>query len=91
MKAYLRIYLNDRGFTTTDFIPCEVCGAKASEIHHCQARGFGGSKYRDTPDNLIALCRPCHHEADFGTKLPKEYLKQIVHDNREKIRPSAED
>jgi 5-methylcytosine-specific restriction endonuclease McrA len=39
---------------------------------------MGGSKHRDTPDNLIALCRPCHHEADFGTVLPKEKLKEIV-------------
>lgn len=91
MKAYLKIYLNDRGFSKEDFIPCEVCGAKASEVHHVVARGMGSSKYRDIPDNLIALCRPCHHEADFGTKLPKEYLRQIVNDNREKIRPSAED
>ena len=86
MKAYLKIYLHDRGFTTTDFIPCEVCGAQAVDIHHIQPRGMGGSKTRDTPDNLIAMCRPCHHEADFGTKLPKEYLKQLVHDNREKQR-----
>ena len=82
MKAYLKIYLNDRGFTTTDFIPCEVCGAQAQDIHHIQPRGMGGSKERDTPDNLIAMCRPCHHEADFGTKLPKDYLRQIVNEAR---------
>lgn len=82
MKAYLRIYLNDRGYTTTDFIACEVCGAQAQDIHHIQPRGMGGSKTRDTADNLIAMCRACHHEADFGTKFPKEYLKQIVHEAR---------
>jgi 5-methylcytosine-specific restriction endonuclease McrA len=72
------VYLESRGLTKTDFIGCEVCGVAASDIHHIQPRGMGGSKLRDTPDNLIALCRPCHYQADFGTVLPKELLKQIV-------------
>jgi hypothetical protein len=72
------VYLESRGLSKTDFIGCEVCGVAASDIHHIQARGMGGSKLRDTPGNLIALCRPCHTEADFGTLLPKELLKQIV-------------
>jgi 5-methylcytosine-specific restriction endonuclease McrA len=72
------VYLESRGLTKTDFIGCEVCGVVASDIHHIQPRGMGGSKLRDTPDNLIALCRPCHTEADFGTLLPKEKLKEIV-------------
>jgi hypothetical protein len=78
VKPYKRIYLEARNLTQTDFIPCEVCGAQAVDIHHIQARGMGGSKSRDTPENLIALCRSCHHEADFGTGLSKEYLRQIV-------------
>lgn len=80
MKAYLKIYLNDRGFSKEDFIPCEVCGAQAIDIHHIQPRGMGGSKLRDNPENLIALCRSCHHEADFGTGLSKEYLRTIVNE-----------
>ncbi len=78
MKHYIMVYLESRGLTKTDFIGCEVCGVAASDIHHIQPRGMGGSKLRDTPDNLIALCRPCHTEADFGTLLPKEKLKEIV-------------
>ena len=78
MKPYIRIYLASRGLSQTDFIGCEVCGLVASDIHHIQPRGMGGSKLRDTPDNLIALCRPCHTEADFGTLLPKDKLKEIV-------------
>jgi 5-methylcytosine-specific restriction endonuclease McrA len=38
---------------------------------------MGGSKKLDTIDNLMALCRECHHEADFGTKLSKESLKAV--------------
>jgi 5-methylcytosine-specific restriction endonuclease McrA len=78
MKHYIMVYLESRGLSKTDFIGCEVCGVAASDIHHIQPRGMGGSKLRDTPDNLIALCRPCHTEADFGTVLPKEKLKEIV-------------
>jgi hypothetical protein len=82
MKAHLRIYLQDRRQSKDEFIGCEVCGQSAVDIHHIQARGMGGSKFRDTPDNLIALCRVCHHEADFGTALPKDYLRKIVHERR---------
>ena len=84
MKAHLKIYLEDRRLSKDDFIPCEVCGQSAVDIHHIQPRGMGGSKFRDTPDNLIALCRVCHHEADFGTALSKDYLRQIVDERRKK-------
>lgn len=83
MKAHLKIYLQHRRLTKDDFIGCEVCGRQAVDIHHIQPRGMGGSKFRDTPDNLIALCRVCHDEADFGTSLPKDYLRQIVHERRQ--------
>lgn len=77
MKNHTKVYLQAMGYDTTEFIPCEVCGAKAVDIHHIQPRGMGGSKLLDTPENLMALCRTCHHEADFGTTFPKEKLKQI--------------
>jgi 5-methylcytosine-specific restriction endonuclease McrA len=50
------------GFSTTDWIPCEVCRATAVDIHHIESRGMGGSKTADTIDNLMALCRECHVE-----------------------------
>jgi 5-methylcytosine-specific restriction endonuclease McrA len=77
MKNHTKVYLQAMGYDPLDFIPCEVCGAKAVDIHHIQPRGMGGSKLLDTPENLMALCRSCHHQADFGTTLPKEELKQI--------------
>jgi hypothetical protein len=64
------------GYDESDFIPCEVCGLKAVDINHIDARGMGGSKIKDTIDNLQALCRECH--MDFGDKKQhKEYLKNI--------------
>ena len=77
MKNHTKVYLKAFGYTTTDFIACEVCGAQAQDIHHIESRGMGGSKMRDNIENLMALCRTCHHEADFGTNLKKEYLYEV--------------
>jgi len=82
LKRHTKIYLQGMGFDDTDFIPCEVCGSKAQDIHHIEPRGMGGRKSKDTFKNLVALCRSCHHEADFGTKLPKDKLKKIIETSR---------
>ena len=66
MKKHVKVYLDHFGYTGNEFIPCEVCGAKAVDIHHIDCRGMGGSKKKDTIDNLMALCRACHIE--FGDK-----------------------
>ena len=40
---------------------CERCGtARGEQMHHRQARGMGGSKIRNGPENLLHLCEPCH-------------------------------
>ena len=82
MKKHTKIYLNYFNYTTADFIPCEICGAKAVDIHHIDCRGMGGSKEKDNIENLMALCRFCHfkygdikHLIDF---LKKEHLKKIA-------------
>jgi 5-methylcytosine-specific restriction endonuclease McrA len=76
MKKHTKIYLDAMGYDTTDFIPCEICGAKAVDIHHIEARGMGGSKGADTIENLMAVCRQCHNT--YGDlKNYKEMLKEI--------------
>jgi 5-methylcytosine-specific restriction endonuclease McrA len=76
MKKHTKVYLQGMGYDTTDFIPCEVCQAKAVDIHHIDARGIGGSKQADIIENLMALCRKCHVE--YGDKTQhKEMLKEI--------------
>jgi len=76
LKKHTKIYLEYFGYSDTDFISCEVCGAKAVDIHHIEARGMGGSKAADTIENLQAVCRACHVE--YGDKAKhKELLKQI--------------
>ena len=60
----------------TDWIPCEVCGKQATEIHHIDCKGMGGSKTKDFIENLQAVCRGCHIK--FGDKKHwLEYLKEI--------------
>ena len=67
-------YFNHFGYDISDFIPCEVCGKQAVDIHHIEARGIGGSKDADSIDNLMALCREDHLK--YGDKKQyKEFLK----------------
>ena len=76
MKKHTMTYLNHFGYDISDFIPCEVCGKTAVDIHHIEARGIGGSKEADAIDNLMALCREDHIK--FGDKKQyKEWLKSI--------------
>ena len=76
MKAHTKVYLKHFGYTISDFIPCEICGKKAVDIHHLERRGMGGSISRDNIENLMALCRP-HHVLYGDKKQHKEYLKNI--------------
>ena len=76
MQKHTQIYLQGMGYKKTDFVPCEVCGAQAVDVHHIEARGMGGNKKADVIDNLMGLCRKCHIE--YGDKKQyKEFLKDI--------------
>jgi len=68
------------GYGVDDFIPCEVCGGRAVDIHHIDCRGMGGSKNKDNIENVMSLCRECHME--YGDK--KQYMDMLVeaHDIR---------
>ncbi len=46
--------LRARALFDDPFCPC---GAVATEVDHIQPKRKGGS---DSPDNLQALCKPCH-------------------------------
>ena len=76
MIKHKKIYFNHFGFGEQDFIPCEVCGKRAVDIHHIDPKGMGGSKTKDHIDNLMALCRECHEMAHNG-ELSKNNLKYI--------------
>ena len=76
MKKHTKIYMKHFNYVLDDFIPCEVCGMRAVDIHHIENRGAGGSGNKDVIENLMAVCRPCHIK--FGD-VPecKEMLKEI--------------
>ena len=77
MRNHTKVYMSHFGYALDDFIPCEVCGNKAVDIHHLECRGMGGSKDKDNIQNLQAVCRNCHIE--YGDK--KEHLEflQNIH------------
>ena len=77
MKKHTAIYMNHFWYDINDFIPCEVCGGRAVDIHHIEPRGMGGNPKgdKDVINNLQALCRPCH--IFYGDKKQyKEFLKE---------------
>jgi hypothetical protein len=65
----------------SDFIECEVCKGKAVDIHHIDCRGMGGSKEKDTIENLMALCRGCHYI--FGDK--KQWIDFLIDIHNRKL------
>jgi 5-methylcytosine-specific restriction endonuclease McrA len=82
MKPYVKIYMNHFGYDISSFIPCEVCGKTAVDIHHVEARGIGGSKEADNIENLMALCREDH--VKFGDK--KQYKEFLKEKHQEKLK-----
>jgi 5-methylcytosine-specific restriction endonuclease McrA len=81
VKKHIVVYLDHFDYDTDDFIPCEVCGAKAVDIHHIKARGMGGSNTKDVIENLQALCRKCH--VDFGDK--KQWMDFLIDKHKNKL------
>ena len=68
------------GYTEADSYSelCWYCAKNVwVEVHHIISRGMGGSKLRDTIDNLIPLCRSCHSDSSVINK-QKDKLKEIV-------------
>jgi len=48
-------------------------------LHHIEARGMGGTKTKDTIENLMALCRG--HHVQFGDKKQHKEMLIEVHNN----------
>ena len=73
MKSYTKVYLTHFNYGEQDFIPCEICGNKAVDIHHIEARSKRMDLLNDIT-NLMALCRYHHHK--YGDKKQyKQWLK----------------
>jgi hypothetical protein len=66
------------GYGVEDFIPSEISGKPAVDVHHIERRGMGGSKNKDYIENLMALTREEHDK--YGDK---EQHKQWLHDQHQ--------
>jgi len=71
---YLRWVVFER-----DSYTCVLCRGRACDLHHVITRAQGG---RDTPDNLVSLCR-FHHLAAHGQRvdgieLTAEEIEQAI-------------
>lgn len=79
MKPYQKTYLDYFGYDEHDVILCEIpgCGKVSNDLHHIQARGMGGSKYRDNIENIMALCR--EHHIELGDKKQHKDFLIITH------------
>jgi len=86
MKNHTKVYFEYFGYGQEDFVPCEICGRKAVDIHHIEARGMGGSKLKDDIENLMAVCRPHHimygDKKQFKDMLKKTHKKFMVTQKR---------
>jgi len=71
MTKHCKIYMTHFGYGETDFIPCEACSSKSSDIHHIHGRG----KDKDVISNLMALCRKHHTMAHES--IPKSEMQYI--------------
>lgn len=80
MKRHTKIYFK---FFGIDYDPVtgwhnaksEISGLPATDIHHIECRGMGGSKDADSIENLMALTREEHDK--YGDKKQfVDYLKQ---------------
>ena len=81
MKKHTKIYIDHFNYCEQDFVPCEMCGTKAVDVHHIEPRGMGGSKTKDYIENLVGLCRQCHLKAEkskeFNVKVKNIHLKNL--------------
>jgi len=80
MKKHTKIYIDYFNYKIPQDVLCEICGAPAVDIHHIEARGMGGSKEKDTIDNLMALYR--HHHEMYGDKKKWKTMLKTIHATR---------
>ena len=55
--------MNFFGYAEGDYIPCEMCNSPAVDIHHLERR-TRNKVTNDYIENLVAVCRSCHLDAE---------------------------
>lgn len=84
MKPHTKVYMKAFKYHEGDFIPCEICEAKAVDIHHIERRGMGATDQKNDIRNLMALCRLCHIRYGDIKKFIA-MLKEIHHNLLKKV------
>lgn len=79
MKPHTKIYMKAFGYDESDFIPSELSGKRANDIHHIESRGMGGDPTgeSDKIENLMALTREEHEK--YGDKVDYVDFLKIAH------------
>ena len=77
--AYVALYMACFGYGDADFIPSEISGDRAVDVHHLICRGSGGTKTEDRIENLIGLTREEHSE--YGDK--KQHMAMLFTAHRD--------
>lgn len=97
MKRHTKIYMDYFGYGPEDFIPCEITGRRANDIHHIWPRGMGGNPKgdKDVIENLMALTREKHNEygdvPELVPMLQKIHLKFMEVNGRNKYKLKTKD
>jgi len=83
MQKYTKIVMDFYGYDISDFIPCFICGKRATEIHHIMPKSL---EFKDINNiyNLIPICRSDHEF--YSAKKYRDMLKKIVRDKVDKIK-----
>ena len=72
--TYKKKYLKYFGYGEQEFVPCEICGSGAVDVHHID-------KNRKNNDitNLMGLCRECHNKAHSALVIMEQSYFQMIH------------
>ena len=78
MKAYTRVYMQFFGYTTADWMPCEIpgCGQRAVDVCHIRAKSTRDDLRNDIT-NLMGKCR--EHHTEYGDKVQHRAFLQKAH------------
>lgn len=76
MQEYTKVYLDSFGLDETDYVKCECCDNKATEIHHILTRKKLSS-HLIRIENLMAICRTCHEE--YGDRIYLMAMLLTIH------------
>ena len=82
MQKHTKVYMQFFDYGEQDFIPCEMCGSRATDIHHIERR-TRNKVTNDFVENLVGLCRDCHNKAEadsmFNMFCKIKHLELVCH------------